>query len=189
MRADQPVCDFLYVFVPDSSGLSVIQDLLESEGLGFKTVDGPSPAAKLPDGTVQILATPGHCSCGTAIGGYYDQPVHLRAPDDKEVLKLKRKGWSDSRIQRWLDEKTAHLNEVGRAKSARDGAELDQWVGVLKGAVDSGATDWIGLSLHFEGGASPKEPPPEPDRRVRSRSLGREDLASLTRDTVLFVTR
>lgn len=95
------------------------------------------------DGEAMTLTSSCQCECGTALGSG-GSPGAL----DLETLahhrrRLKKKGWSDHRIARWLDEKHsshAKLERLAHERTSGPSAQpVDEWLEFLKTALDEGA--------------------------------------------------
>ena len=90
-----------------------------------------------------------YCDCGTALGSALLFNRH-RSPDPKrQVDKLKRKGWSDSKIERWLQEKAKAVTKLERQRvtAAQDlRPEVERWFSFLHYATR--VSPYFGILLH-----------------------------------------
>src|SRR4051794_2456525 len=98
------MCHYVTAYVPAGADLTAVEAILDSYNFGFSIVENRHVAQQLGSRTVQILTTRGMCDCGTSLASARTGG-RLEAPNDSHLQKLRKKGWGESRIQRWLDEK------------------------------------------------------------------------------------
>jgi transcriptional regulator len=70
----------------------------------------------------------------------------------RKVQKLRSKGWSQSKINRWLAQRDQ--NEEKRKREAADQAkhhtlDADRWLSILNELIQSGTTPSVGLLIHW----------------------------------------
>ncbi len=99
----------------------------------------------LREGEGYYLTTRGHCDCGTDIGALARRPPAKKL--SRKVRKLRRKGWSEGKIQRWLE---SIADPVARhERLEQEGSpEAERWYRFLREAVTSGTARSVGLLLH-----------------------------------------
>lgn len=170
------MCQFLTAVLPSGTDLDRAARSLAPAGMTCQRLDNPNVVGLEP-GEVWALATAGHCDCGTPIGRGARRDRFDVTGDD--LRKLRRKGWSDAKIERWLAEKEKARGKVDRATP---GHLLVPIVEALK------ATAPIGLVLHTYRGRLTEEPITIASRRVvDTMDLVPEDLRDLAEDTLLYV--
>lgn len=98
--------------------------------------------------------TPGHCDCGTLLG-QDRRRRNKEGPLDKYVVKLRKKGWGESKIERWLAEKSRttdrRAHEAERRRS-EDGSDTHRWSLMIRALHDELQVDHVGLLLHWYRG-------------------------------------
>ena len=109
--------------------------------LAFDTIHNPHIDSQLEPTERYVRVTRGHCDCSTMLGS-----LHARQPKERDIAKLRRKGWSDTKIQRWLQSK-----EHGVRAPATPQGELtrDEWMAFLRDALDEGSVPYLGLMMHW----------------------------------------
>ena len=102
-----------------------------------------------------FLTTRGMCDCGTEIGALRraDQSLPPHDPDfSRELKKLKKKGWSDAKIDRWLSDSRAdaqrkHAGALQRLTGPHP--EVLRWIEFVSAALNEQRASWIGVLLHW----------------------------------------
>jgi hypothetical protein len=136
------MCYFITLVVQGADEAS-IAPVVTRHGRRATPISNPSVASILQPGEVQLLTTVGHCDCATVLVG--------RRPDRraKQVEKLAKKGWSPSKIDRWLqDRETADV----RAHARRDRRGTDSvalWTSLIRDLFAMRSVRQVGLLLHF----------------------------------------
>lgn len=112
--------------------------------------------AQLQPGQRLLLTTAGHCDCGTALGAFERKAALLerrRRSDERKEASLRRRGWGESRIQRWR-------NQQQKISSGHDPqAGLIDWERLLIDMLSQPRTPYVGLLLHWYGGVSTSRSP------------------------------
>lgn len=142
------MCHFITATLAAGTDREALQPFLDRYGMDFSPVDHPYLRSRLPQGDLYVRATDRACDCGTALGS-------LRRGSgieemDAERQKLKKKGWSDSKIARWSEEKKRGTEHQGSH-------ELEQWNQFIHSIIDQGITPRLGLLLHWYTGGLAEE--------------------------------
>lgn len=150
------MCHFITATLPTNAIVKSVAAIFDAHKLAFREISNSSIAAFTGPDEMQILTTTGHCDCGTVLGS-------LNCPDKTEQLslnreldRLRKKRWSEARIQRWIEEKERTKEKHARedANQARTGTPLAaEWISFISDVLRSGQTQSIGLLLHqYRGG-------------------------------------
>lgn len=110
----------------------------------------------MAEGERHFLSPAAFCDCGTVLarGADTEPKKDPKEKLDREIARLARKGWSDAKIERLLEDK-----EKATARPSRftppDSLEL--WAGILSDlASQKGATS-VGYLVHFYSGDTTTE--------------------------------
>jgi hypothetical protein len=143
------MCYFITLVVQGADEAS-IASVLARQGRRAMPIGNPSVASVLRPGEVQFLTTVGHCDCATAlIGRSTDRSTGRRA---REVERLAKKGWSPSKIERWLqDRETADVRAHARA-NARSTDSIALWTSLVDDLFAMRGVRQAGLLLHNYSG-------------------------------------
>jgi hypothetical protein len=162
------MCHFITATLPSSVNPDSVAPTFESHKLGFKLISNPHVSEQIDLGDWYILTTRGYCNCGTAIGSLSYSDAGTPVSYERELNKFRKQGWSEAKIQRWLEQKEQtrerHQHE-DESRAQGSTPELDQWVNFLTDLLKSGKTHRLGLLLHLYKGGIESE---------RIKILGRE---------------
>ncbi len=114
-----------------------------------ETPEHPDLEAQAQPGERLLLTTAGHCDCGTALGALERNAAQLKRrlkSDERKEASLRRRGWKESRIQRWR-------NQQQNVSSGPDPqAGLNDWERLLTNMLSQPRTPYVVLLLHWYGG-------------------------------------
>jgi hypothetical protein len=175
------MCHFITATIPKNAHIKTIAAIFDAHKLRFHEISNRHVAAHIGPGEMQILTTRGHCDCGTVLGSLNRPDKSEETPLDHELTKLRKKGWSEAKIQRWADERERTKEKRTRedAVRAETGTPLaDQWINFIEAALKSGQTPRIGLLLHEYSGGIESE-------RIKVLHKGKIKMANLTPDLLI----
>ena len=139
------MCYFITLVVQGADEAS-IAPVLTRHGRRATAISNPSVASILQPAELQFLTTVGHCDCATVLIG---RSTDRRA---KQVEKLAKKGWSPSKIERWLrDRETADVRAHAR-RDARSTDSVDLWTSLIGDLFAMRRVRQVGLLLHNYSG-------------------------------------
>lgn len=146
------MCIFITAIVPSETPIPVLSGICEKHGFSVQEMNNSSLATFVP-GSFQFLPIGGMCNCGTALRRIDSDDV--RNPHDltHEIEKLKQKGWSGAKIQRWKAEKERAANSKRESKETGRQEELRSWEGLIKELLSSRVVDQFNLIYHMYGGS------------------------------------
>lgn len=152
------MCHYITATLPHDVNLDAVAPVFESHRLGFALISNPHVSSQIEPGGWYILTTKGHCDCGTALGSLNRPAAGEAVSHERELRKLRKRGWSEARVRRWIEQK-----ELAEAKRLREadarglGAapEVERWMSCLADLLRSGHTRRVGLLLHmYRGGVA-----------------------------------
>jgi hypothetical protein len=139
------MCEFIAATLPSQEARARLAPLIEQYGLSFSPLFARPLLAQFCAGEYYPRATHGHCDCGTDLAA--GRGRHRAA----KAGRLKRKGWGEAKIKRWLDEQAgADDRRAARARHQQEPAtpSLEAWVAFLHDALADGLTKNVGLIVH-----------------------------------------
>jgi hypothetical protein len=101
--------------------------------------------ARLPHDAGYFRVDDDDCNCATALGSAH-AVVHGEAQDQKQVRALRLRGWTQSKIQRWLEQRAAARDPEELAR--RRARELAGWMAALHALLGEGGCAQVGLIVH-----------------------------------------
>lgn len=152
------MCYFVTATLPFNVKVESVASVFESHNLGFKLLSNPHVAAQLEPGDLYVLTTRGYCDCDTALGSLNSRDNYGTVNYERELTKFRRQGWSEAKIQRWLEQKEQMKERLlrdnqHRAEASADPAQATHWIGLIEGLLWSGYARRLGLLLHMYGGS------------------------------------
>lgn len=143
------MCYYITATVPAESNLEILRQVIKKHSFGFTSLTNSFITVQLPKGSRYYRATGSYCDCDDGFGYsfHYDRTSN---PNDlaKHANKLRKKGWSEAKIHRSLQERTlAHEKpRPGIQESA------DRWIKFLREILSVKQNPKIGLITHFYQG-------------------------------------
>ena len=186
------MCHYITASLPHDVELKSVIPIFESHKLGFELISNPHVAEQLDPQDWYILTSRKHCDCGTALGSLNHQGAAKKSSYDRELMKFRKQGWSEAKIQRWLEQKEQTKERHQREDEARakgGGPELDRWIEFLNDLI-SGPSPRFGLLLHWYRGSIDGERIKIKRReRVRLSEVNPERLMKIEEDVLYEVVR
>jgi len=173
------MCHFVTLIAPTEDADSV-RAVMERHGRAAAPIDNPSVRSVLRDGESQYLTTRGHCDCGTVLAPRHDAPETLEEKLAKEAVRMKRKGWSETKIERAIaDRRKADARPAGGGSDS-----LELWNAVLDDLCGDLKLPYAGLFVRFYSGAIATEAFKASRRQVPDRREWQDALGSMAHDEV-----
>jgi hypothetical protein len=147
------MCYFITTTISARADLAKFSEIAGRHGLSFTPIANAFVQKQLPAGLAYLEKAPGTmCDCGTVLGCLGANRQDGDTDLTREVAKLRRAGWSERKIERWLADK--HKVEEKQARQDRYGAEArrqeaEAWLAFLRDALENGKVGSVGLLLHF----------------------------------------
>jgi hypothetical protein len=113
------------------------------------------PIGTAPNGDVVlgVMGARGQCQCTTSLGSV-QPPARLHGADSRKIAAMRRQGWSEHKIERWLAEKQRSETKYERALHVpADGAtvaDLDSWRAVIEDLFGRGLLNSVSLHVGFD---------------------------------------
>ncbi len=146
------MCRFITAVVPAGIDLHSAKPLLDKYGMSFKEVRNPFLEAQL-EGDRYLRATRSTCDCDSVLGSASNrEAIQTAAADTGDIEKLKKKGWSQHKIERWLAEKSGTTDRHQHTDRSKSVAELVQWREFISAMLSDKSTDRLGLLIHMYNG-------------------------------------
>ena len=175
------MCHFVTAVLPARVNHALLAEIAVRHGRALKPLKSPSIEGQLKTGERYFLTNRVHCDCGTALGalGRTESELESRksAIDDEEQ-KLRRKGWSAAKINRWKEQKSRHLARP------KDAADTTDWQALLTEMCQSGQTPYVGLLLHWYDGPIEGRVELRGRESVKVKNLGSETLSRMHEDVL-----
>ncbi len=145
------MCRFITAVIPADADLTAEKPLLDKYAMSFEVINNSFVQAQI-NGDRYVRATRAFCDCDSFLGGA-NLAKKTAVKTSSHVEKLRKKGWSPHKIERWLAEKSAASQD--RAEN-QHGEEQKHWTAFI-GALLEGRTKRIGLMVHMYSGRVDEE--------------------------------
>ncbi len=151
------MCHFITCLVAPGVSLLELQPLCNQHGMLFSPIDNSFVSAQMPQGQY-VRATQSVCDCGTPLGSLSAKHnPKSRAEGESahatSVAKLKKKGWSQAKIDRWLGEKETASERASLQRANSSGANLNSWCQFIKTFLSASQGKALGILLHWYSGS------------------------------------
>jgi hypothetical protein len=146
------MCHYITATLPLNADVAAVSLVFEKFKLGFEIIHNPHIKSCLPVGELYVLTTRSYCDCGTVLGSSARSATAGTEASERNLARFMKQGWSEAKIQRWLDEKQkAQEKEELKAHQQAEGGkpEASRWVDFLTSVLKSGGANRIGLLLHW----------------------------------------
>jgi len=177
------MCHFITASLPYEADLKSIAPVFAAHKVGFELISNSHLTSQLDPKAWYILTSGKQCDCGTALGslsrGGADKPVTF----ERNLKKFRQQGWSETKIERWLEQKEQHRERLEREDEAlaRSGdAELDRWVELLNSLLQTKRAAKFSLLLHWYQGRIESE-------RIRIQRREKVRLSEVTSERLMRV--
>lgn len=184
------MCQFITAIFPSDADTPELAALFRAHGRTCSAYVSVSLAMQIGSTESSYITTVGHCDCGTPLGGASTDAAagsgDGRDARDIEIARLRRKGWSQSKIERSLvqrDEAKARPRTPRRGDQLQMG--LDGWCALIREALALPRTAYIGLLHHdYSGDINDEEIALQERQVIRASGLDEAKLASMHVDTI-----
>lgn len=177
------MCIYILGIIPSDADLQKVKGICESQGFCFDVVESKC-STKLESKVIGRL-TRDNCDCNTWLGSEveYDDPPS-KDPRQKLIDKYRRKGWSESKIERAIaQEKPQLIKDTSNMK-----VEIQNWNLLFAKLLQLCNLNYVGLLLHMYTSSIEKEVFDFDTKEIRQSQCGEKAFLNLRRDT-LYVFR
>ncbi len=140
---------FYIALIVRGGDASTIDQVLRKHGRQARQIANASLASALAPGEAQFLTTVGHCDCGTALA---PATVDRAGKLTEEAAKLAKKGWSPTKIERWLSDRVKADDRAEERRHANTPDSVELWSRIVSDVMATPGVQQAGLLLHFYSG-------------------------------------
>lgn len=146
------MCQFNNIILPATTSLNEVRSLFRQNKFNASQVFNSSLSRQLPD-KIFLISPKNQCDCGSVISSARHQKI-ATVQADKEVEKLKRKGWSETKIKNHF----ASKQKADSHKSDETETERANWLALIKSIFASTKLNSFGILAHeYVGDISTEE--------------------------------
>jgi hypothetical protein len=151
------MCVFITAVVPADTDLRASRPLLGKYGMSFKRIINPFIEAQLVEGELFVRATRLGCDCDSILGSARNREEDVRAVGNRDIEKLRKKGWSQEKIERWLSEKSRSITSHHQKVRGKRDEEITRWQDFIGAFLSEGIAKRLGLLMHDYNGLLEEE--------------------------------
>ncbi|MBP6749208.1 MAG: hypothetical protein KA144_06180 [Xanthomonadaceae bacterium] len=185
------MCQFISAVLPSHADVEAVAAVFRAHGRFFSPRRADSAiVASFASGERIFGTTPGHCDCGTPLGSAHDAWSARRDDPEIEAARLRRKGWSEAKIARAIEQRAEAKSRPPRPRAEPAITSLSVWRELIEAVLASRATPSLGLVLHGMEHPNDFEDFPVSGReRIAHNRLNEAVLASMREDTLYDFAR
>ena len=149
------MCVFITAVLPPGTALADVQAVARKHGASFAQLESPFVQRQLLPGEIYCRATGRQCDCGTQIGAQTGSAKNAASAErGAQVSKLEKRGWSKTKIERWLTQHQQAQATRAERRSHESEGHTD-WLRFLTDVQEHRLAPYVGLLAHwYEGGLS-----------------------------------
>ncbi len=147
------MCYFITNIIPAKIDQQKADVIIKEYGFQYQSIINPFVAKQLNSDMVYVRLRRSLCDCGTALGSRI--PLDRTEFEDeimKKVAMFKKKGWSQSKIERWKAQKIEANEKVESKLAGVNGSESARWISFIKKLRQDAGANFVGIMLHFYTG-------------------------------------
>ena len=187
------MCHYITAICSSKTKLTDINLIAKTYGLEFEDCDNEHITKQLSKTEKYLWKKSKMCDCGTSLGESSIKNDKKDRVQKSEIDKLKKKGWTETKISRYLADKKKTEEKVAVQNEAilnRQSNELDNYVNFLQDVLKKTDTEVFGLLLHWYSKGIETENIKLTDKKIiHSKSLTTLDLKTLEENKLLCVTK
>lgn len=146
------MCQFNLMVIKKESDPESLKSIMLENGFGYLAFENQSLTNQLGTDIQQILTTSLHCDCGSILGIEH----HALSNDlEKEKRKLRKKKWSEAKIERYLNNRLIEHTKKEYESELGNQAEANKWIKIISILVEQKGK--VGILFHQFGGSIGKE--------------------------------
>jgi hypothetical protein len=181
------MCTYINAAVPPHADVDAIADAIARLNLG----SGVSPGDPSSDPMFLSVLPQKFCHCGTPLGSVRRPQIVGDAAFAQQIERHRKRGWSDAKIRRWLEEMHRVQRRTEREYRELERSGFDEWAETwrrfLQGVVATGAASRIGLAVG-EPDKNGKERPIRGEVTLRLEQLQGRELLEMEDDVLYWFT-
>lgn len=137
------MCYYITAVLPAVNDIATLQAIFHQYKRVCTPLENPSISKILRPGERYYLTTAGPCDCDTTLGRVYSASTTKSYTTHN--AKLRKRGWSDTKIQRWMEQKNRPPPALPTAWELSCNAD---WYELIRAVLQSQTIDYLALLLH-----------------------------------------
>lgn len=142
------MCLFITALVPRTTHSAAFDAVVSKHRLSFAACENRHLKAQLRSSERYVYATAAHCDCGSPL--FFGSEAPSAESVAREVAKLRRKKWSEAKIEKWLAATSPRPYDPNLSPSGHRSAS--EWAAFLEEALRVPKLPYLGLVGHWYDG-------------------------------------
>lgn len=188
------MCHFITGVIDRKSSLDNLNDLGCDNIITFHVCDNLFIKSQLRANEVHVARNRKYCDCGTELGMLARRPSpEALSVGKSEIDRLKKKGWSERKIQRWIADREKNAE---KAKIKYDNLangkhpDVENWLQYFRKVFSDPQISHLGLLLHwYSGGLADERIAVKQRKRIKVNDLTAEILLKMEEDVIYDIVR
>ncbi|MFW9865908.1 MAG: hypothetical protein ACFFEN_07405 [Candidatus Thorarchaeota archaeon] len=181
------MCFYITATLPKGTQVEKFRKLLDEYNMSFSPLHNPLIESQLRPGDLYFRATKEYCDCDTIVGSLNNLQDFQNLYNSKKVKKLKKKKWSEEKINNWIKEKleTKKLEKRNKITPLETKQKVERWVDFLHHILDEKLVSRIGILKHwYTRGLEDEDIKIKKFQRININDLNQNILLNLSEDTL-----
>lgn len=143
------MCKFITLIIQPKIEIEKFKNIFSTHNFNSSSVENQSIRQQYGKDANIIFPTKAHCDCGSVIGipsnNLSEEEKQQRL--HKQIDKLKKKGWSNIKIERWLQERYKDNKQENRELEKKE--ECNNWIAFFKRLLADKNVKQVSILAHW----------------------------------------
>lgn len=145
------MCHYITGIINDGTNLELVNNIGGKYGITFSEASNEHITKQLNSDQKYIWKNSKYCDCGTALGAinFIEEGINS---NEKDLKRLKKKGWSDTKINHWLENKKRSEQKDERVAEHKQGnyeQDAENWISFLIELSEHSGIGYFGILFHW----------------------------------------
>ena len=188
------MCHFISGVIDGQTSIDDLNKAGQGHNITFNRCDNDFVIKQLKSSETYIVKNSKVCDCGTELGllTRMNSPEVFRV-EKSEIEKLIKKGWSESKINRWTEDRKKDLEKkrkIYNNMASRQHTDVENWVAYIKKLFESTTINHFGLLLHwYKGGLENERIELKERKRLKVTEINEDILLKMNEDVIYDIVR
>jgi hypothetical protein len=153
------MCYFITATLSADAKIEKVFAVAKKYNFAWIEQNNTSVQKQIDAGSSYFCTTMGQCDCGTLLGSANRYYKNSKNDFSSKILNFRKKGWSETKIERWLSEKKdLSIKNESNSGNSKKFSEIESWKNFVVEVLNSKFASKIGVLLHMYSGSICTEP-------------------------------
>ncbi|MFX1477663.1 MAG: hypothetical protein ACFFCI_05995 [Promethearchaeota archaeon] len=181
------MCFYITATLPKGTQVENFRKILDEYNMSFSPIHNPLIQSQLRQDELYFRATKEYCDCDTILGSLNKLQDFQNLYNSKKVKSLKKKKWSEEKINNWIKQKLEikNLKKSRKLTPPEIKQKAERWVDFLHHILDEKLVSRIGILKHwYTRGLEDEDIKIKKFQRININDLTQNILLNLSEDTL-----